>query len=405
MDPTLSKHFCILPWAHAQLSPTGEAHPCCKTDRIYSYGSLREEPLETLWNAPPIRALRRELIAGRPASQCTGCYHVEELGGRSLRQDSNEYFREHLGRVDGTDLTGAVQEKDVPYLNLRFSNLCNFRCRMCDARKSTGWYADARALGEESFEEPLNMARSLDELRRMLEPALSSVQRIYFGGGEPLLHKEHYWVLDRLIELGRTDVVLDYNTNLSRLGFQQWDALELWSRFKTVYVGASLDGVGAQGELLRKGMSWTETKVNFKKLRVFAPHALFIVDATMSAMNVFHITDAISEWLRLGMVREPWSLRLSFLEAPSSYRIQILNEDERSAVRERYAAFLAGLADTVSPALHEAIARQLGTVLRHFAEPVAWEDRERFRSLTLGLDRLRGESFAALFPEHAALLA
>ena len=53
----------------------------------------------------------------------------------------------------------------------------------------------------------------------LLQPHYDCVDEIYFAGGEPLVMPEHYQILDKLLELGRTDVNIRYSTNFSKMVF------------------------------------------------------------------------------------------------------------------------------------------------------------------------------------------
>ena len=66
------------------------------------------------------------------------------------------------------------------------------------------------------------------------DPYLHTVEKIYWAGGEPLLMDEHWYIMNKLVEMGRTDVRIFYNTNFSKLTYKDEDAVELWKKFKNV---------------------------------------------------------------------------------------------------------------------------------------------------------------------------
>ena len=63
--------------------------------------------------------------------------------------------------------------------------------------------------------------------------------------------------MNKLVELGRTDVQVHYNTNPSKLVYKDNDAIELWKNFKNINIGASLDDSHARAEYIRKGTVWS----------------------------------------------------------------------------------------------------------------------------------------------------
>jgi radical SAM protein with 4Fe4S-binding SPASM domain len=220
MNPVLDKKsllegsvaFCMLPWTHMSVDPSGTVTPCCVSGAALD--DLGKSTLESAWNSDGMRKLRYDMLAGRKNPACAACHARDEAGSPSLRRWANRRFRHHFPRVVGTTSAGGVAELNMPYLDIRFSNLCNFSCRICSPDLSTGWYQDA-----EKLDEPIATARTLRptsdprDLWRRLEPLLPRVEEIRFQGGEPLIMKEHYRILDALLERRRTGVVLRYNTN------------------------------------------------------------------------------------------------------------------------------------------------------------------------------------------------
>ena len=59
---------------------------------------------------------------------------------------------------------------------------------------------------------------------------------------------EHYQILDKLLELGRTDVQIRYSTNFSRFKFGKKHVFDYWRHFKNLQVWISVDGIGKVGE-------------------------------------------------------------------------------------------------------------------------------------------------------------
>ena len=117
--------------------------------------------------------------------------------------------------------------------------------------------------GSLNFEDNFDLIKERTiEVWDQLEPHFDTVERIYFAGGEPLMMEEHYRILKRLIKMGRSEVVLIYNTNLSTLNLKKDSVLDLWPQFDRVVIEASLDGSGERGEFVRKGLVWEEWKEN-----------------------------------------------------------------------------------------------------------------------------------------------
>ncbi len=390
--------FCILPWVHLQLNPDGEVIPCCRNADDTSFGATRESSLPEIWNGEAVRKMRLEMLAGKVPSACADCVRRESWGERSLRHEMNERFAAFRPRVEETLPDGTLPAGGPVYLGLRLSNLCNFKCRSCSAQWSSG-------IAQERGDVRPTRAFELDgDAVKWLEPALGSLEQIYFAGGEPLLHDDHYRVLEFLLKAGRKDVELLYNTNLSKLSHKGWSATELWSRFRRVTIMASLDAVGERAETLRKGTRWSEIESCFAELRRSVPHAHFVVFPTVSAINAFHLPEAILRWAELGMINESKDLRVNLVTIPSHLSLRALDEATRAELRAEYRTFLADRARALPAGAHAATTAALGKVLEALGEPFDPAARLAFRKATFEFDRLREERLVSRFPELAGVL-
>lgn len=344
--------------------------------------------------------MRVELMNDRAFAICSDCYKIDAQGGTSLRQKANRDFSHHLSKVKSTAADGEIKTQDLEFLDIRFSNLCNFKCRSCNHENSTSWYSDARSFEANVPSEIVRPHRDPSIMWNLIESQLPTLKRIYLAGGEPLLQEEHYKLLELLISKDRTDIHIEYNTNLSQLKLKNWNAVELWKKFKKITVAASLDGVKAQGELIRKGMHWENTVTNFKTIVNEIPNIDFVLAPTISVLNVFHITEAIQEFINLGMIKNSDALRLNILLQPSYLSINILNSKERSALKNHYHQFLNNSAKAIPGFLLTKIQNELFRVLEHLESETAPEvERLRFKKFNLKLDQLRSERTLLLFPE------
>ena len=215
-----SKTFCIYPWIHIHAYPTGEVYPCCHAEMgIGQIGNCREQTLEEIWNNPKQRQLRLDMLSETPNTACGRCYEQEKSGFFSGRQSANKHHGHHIREIYTTDSTGANDVMVLTYWDIRFSNLCNLRCRSCGHIFSSQWYQDQVKLAGPEWgknNKVLNYAgRTETDIWEQLEPHLDYVEQIYFAGGEPLLMEEHYNILEELLRRGRTDVRLIYNTNFT----------------------------------------------------------------------------------------------------------------------------------------------------------------------------------------------
>lgn len=396
-----SSVFCMAPWTQLHVLPTGEVFPCCMAaEPRDAIGNLRKgDSLSSSWNSPAMRQLRSRMLRDEPSPSCHLCYKGESVGQGSLRTAENHRMAHHYGVVRQTQPDGRLYQFAVPTLDIRFSNVCNLRCRICSAKLSSAWHGDAVRLGWADPARPAVLTAT-DDPASLLDQVLQllpGVERMHFAGGEPLMSEEHFVILERLINSGRRDVHLTYNTNLSKLRFRQWDVVEFWREFPRIYLQASLDGMGERGEYMRKGQRWDDAVANRRRIMAECPHVEFVVHATVSVLNALHLPDFYRAWLGDGLIG-PGGMRLNILHGPPHYNVRAFPPRLKDRVEASYREFLTWLT-TLGPAA-TGPSRDFEAVIRHMrAED--WNMTEEFRQRTMELDVLRGESLAQTFPELA----
>lgn len=321
-----TKTFCILPWIHLYSNPDGTVLPCCVGDWQQSMGNVQDGKLETVFNNESFKTMRRNMLAGEKCSQCTACYRDEDAGNSSFRKHSNEQFAKYIeDAVKNTNPDGTVDDFKLRYLDVRWSNICNFKCRSCGPLYSSSW---AQEHGSKKIFTYAGGANN-DELYRQFEPHFDTIEEFYFAGGEPLLTDKHYDILEYLIEHGRTDVKLRYNTNMSVLKYKDKNVLDMWKQFSNVYIGASLDSWGPRAEYIRHGTEWSVIESNIRKIRTEAPHIHLQTNTVVSILNIKTLTEFIDYMLGSGLVDEKnYNPHFYNVLNPEFLSLQLLTDEE-----------------------------------------------------------------------------
>jgi radical SAM protein with 4Fe4S-binding SPASM domain len=402
-----SETFCMLPWVHMHAFPDGRVYPCCLADYWHPLGDLRKDDMVTVWNQDAYKQLRQNMLTERPSKECNKCYEQEKSGFFSMRYDANRNYGHHIAEVEQTLADGAHPEFNIRYWDVRFSNLCNFRCRTCGPIFSSNWYSDhiklynrnPDVLGREMTTVEYAGRHEMDIWEQM-QPHIPHLEQVYFAGGEPLIMKEHYLLLEKLIELGKTDVRLMYNTNFSELRYKNKHVFEYWKHFKTVNVGASLDASGSRAEILRKGTDWQQTVENRERMMREVPHADFYISATVSAANVLHVLDFHREWTELGLIKAK-DFNVNICQSPEWHRIDILPEQfKREIVEPAYRTHLEWLRpqDDLKRATNG-----FESAINFMMAKDNSQDWHKFVAETAKLDRVRNENFWQVFTELSTL--
>ena len=141
--------LCMAPWTHTYLSPQTERRLCCASrepaqnfeqyiDTSAGTGKYIPVTLDQHWNSEHMRSVRRRMMAGETLPECDVC-NSKLLNTDVYRSYFNSLFaHKYTQVVESTDDTGYTTMKPVSW-DYRFSNLCNFKCRMCGDMLSSSW--------------------------------------------------------------------------------------------------------------------------------------------------------------------------------------------------------------------------------------------------------------------------
>ena len=401
-----SEVFCMAPWVNLHAQPDGHAYPCCIScfDKKNAVGNFHDTPeIESMWNSDGMKKLRTAMLKGEESRTCKNCYEYDRIGKFSERKQFNRDYAHHFGRVNETLSDGSCTRTEIISLDIRFSNQCNYKCRICNSEPSSLWREDAIELGviDESYPKLLHVAPDDQRFWNSFVSALPYVEKVHFAGGEPLFMEEHYKTLEQLIAINKTEVHLSYNTNFSTLRFKKNNVLDLWAKFKTVHVFASLDGIGTRGDYQRKGQRWETVEKNILELKERCPHVYLGIDATVSVFNIFHIPDFYKYMVENKFI-EPDRMNLYLLFDPHYFSIKNLSTPLKQKAIKLYDDFISGYLK--SHLNTEKMQEHSAAVIRHMVSE-DYNAREELKKQIEDVDAIRKEKFADIFPEISELIS
>ena len=136
----MQSNFCLLPFTHLSTRVDGNVAPCCRS--LDTVGNVKDNTLEEIWNGPNMQELREQFINNERPEGCRLCWDIEDRGNLSMRQTRNK-------TVESPKTINKVMPFSIPILELKLSNLCNFRCRTCKPDLSTTWLKDWNTVKDE----------------------------------------------------------------------------------------------------------------------------------------------------------------------------------------------------------------------------------------------------------------
>lgn len=310
-SPTL----CMAPWTHTYLSPQTERRLCCASrepaqnfeqyiDTSSGTGRYIPVTLNEHWNSEHMRSVRKRMMAGETLPECAVC-NDQLLNTDVYRSYFNSLFGHKRKLIElTTDATGHTTMRPVSW-DYRFSNLCNFKCRMCGDMLSSAWESEQRQHNmidwtntKNSWMRPEVKAEITQFQDTQIEAEFAQaveehrVEEIYWVGGEPLMYEQHWRYMRRIIELGDGQrVYARYNTNLSRVNYGGSNLYrDILSGLRDWQICASLDGTGQIGEYIRTGLDYPAWLANFKQGVQIARHPRQMrIDFTLTLPGMFEV--------------------------------------------------------------------------------------------------------------------
>ena len=395
---TESDVFCVLPWIHLSMEPNGKVLPCCMSKG--AVGDSKTHTLKEIWNNASMMDLRRAMLEDQPSTGCKDCYEQESAGFTSLRNGCNRTYGHHVKRTKATAPDGSLPDMRLYYWDVRFSNICNLKCRYCSTSYSSRWYDDSIALWGKGSQMRVQFAgRHEDDVWQQLQEHLPHVEHIYFAGGEPLIMEQHNRLLRSLIAAGNTQVHLTYATNLTELKFKNESVLDLWKLFPKVGVTASLDDMGARIALIRSGTEWAQVEQNIRDLKRKCPHVDLMIGPTVTVMNIWNICKFHRYMVEQKLI-EPEDFNINLLQAPGYYRVDILPQDVKLKLKQELEQHLDWLRplDSIKRATvqFESVINFMMSTDNSALLPEFWTVSDR-------LDQIRSEKLTDVIPELTAI--
>jgi len=288
---------------HLYIGVTGQVQHCCVSEPI---GYFPKESLEQIWNSDHVKKVRLQLLNNEKPKACSDCFYKEDvLQSFSLRQTSLKEFGHLVNPEEITLPDGTCTEMKLHYIDFRFSNLCNFKCRMCGDMLSSSWESEQRQHNMIDWSDSKNywmkpeVKSQITEFQdSQIEQEFSNaveehrVEEVYWVGGEPLMYEQHWRYMKRIVELGDGQrVYARYNTNLSRIDYKGTHLYkDILVNIRDWQICASLDGTGPIGEYIRTGLNYTQWLENFKKgLEIQTHRRQMRIDFTLTLPGMFEI--------------------------------------------------------------------------------------------------------------------
>ena len=305
--------FCLAKWNQVSiLLQTGQTHSCHHPyPHVVPISELQKNP-SALHNTKFKKAQRKTMLNGGRPKECDYCWNVEDanpdsFSDRHLKSGEGWAFSD-FKKIRDSDPNDDVQPK---YVEISFSNQCNQGCSYCDVKSSSNWQSEITNKGHyptsgmynniEWMErdgivpiphtQPNPYREAFWEWWPDLYPSLHTFR---VTGGEPLLHRDTFQVLDYIIENPNLNprLELSINSNLTipdNLVDEFIDKVKYITEHDLVWNFALFTSVEAENkraEYIRDGMLCDRFWKNVDKFLTNVPKASITLMATYNLMSV-----------------------------------------------------------------------------------------------------------------------
>lgn len=370
--------FCPAPWTSIYYHKDMTISPC-HTNRDCASKNITEY-IKSDW----LKELKSSFIGNKIPESCIMCFDREALNLKSTRQQFIKF----------NDIENFDYDQQFVRLELRSSNLCNFKCRMCDATSSS-------EIEKENEKYPLIKlfnhhqtvkfgvqadSGNIDELKWFFDTY--PIKQLCFTGGEPMLIKPYYELMDYIIDKGLNETMtLDLFTNCSVYNPLFIDRM---LQFNKVQFTMSIDGVGKTAEYQRHGTQWDVVRNNV--LRFVNMPMDVIYNTAISPYVLLDVASLAKFLMELYELNPSIRTRCYAVVNPKALHFENMNDDLRKIAIEQ----IDMAVDILSPSNFDIITKELRGIKYRLetTEPV---NPTLFAQYTQLLDKVRNENFEEVF--------
>ena len=352
--------FCLAKWTQVTMHlHNGTTHSCHHPEpHKIGLEEINRNPT-ALHNSKIKKQARKEMLEDKRPSECQYCWNVEDSSNsfsdrifKSAEPWSEPYFEE----IKNSDWRSDYNPK---YAEVSFSNTCNFKCAYCGPEYSSKWMEEINEHGAYNLSYEYNGTKRMEERNtkpyRYTEdnpyvnafwewfPELyESLDTFRITGGEPLLSKDTWKVLDYIIETEtpNKNLKLSINSNLGvndelidRL-IEKLDLIIKDNRVKELIIYTSCDGYGKQAEYTRFGLDFERLFSNIDKILTILPRVTIVVMSTFNIFSVFSYEQLIKKIHKIKLkhfnTKRYWNsaiiLDTSYLRHPPFMSFRILKD-------------------------------------------------------------------------------
>jgi len=394
----LGPSMCTAKWTNSTIHlGIGRTHSC-------HHPHPHEIPLSeinvdssALHNTQHKKQVRKQMLEGVCPSECNYCWNIENAGGIGDRvlMSRKDGLREYL-KIKNTSWDSNY---DPTYLEISFSNVCNFACAYCGPEYSSKWHSEIKQKSYPNNYNGIHVEQIpdreqnpyIDAFWKYFPTVYKNLRVLRITGGEPFMSRHTEDLINFIKYNPNKKLTLIINSNLGVPAVLFDKHIQLLKTIKKcvkkIEIATSGEGYKEKAEYVRDGLVYDYWRNNCD---IVAQHFYLNI---MCAYNIFSVTS--------------FEHFLSDIKNIKNVKVSI------SAVRDP--SFMS--ASVMPSGWINNMYEQLEFIKKHFSH----ETQERFKqviahasvktnktaelvSFIKEYDKRRNKNFAEIFPEYKFII-
>jgi len=406
-SPTL----CLAKWTQTNIYlQSGTTHSCHHPiPHSIPIAEIKID-VSALHNTNYKKQQRQLMLDGHRPRECDYCWRVEDSGNnlsdritKSFANWSRPFFKEIIKQgADGGN---------PKYLEVSFDNVCNLKCSYCGPTSSSKWMEEINRFGIWPNDPAQHYVQNEIILNREHNPYAEAfwvwwpdlyptLHTFRITGGEPLLSKHTFKVLDYIVSNPNTKIELSINSNLmvDDVIIDKFIKQAKLLKVKKLTIHTSCEAHGHAAEYARNGLKYNKWLKNCSRILNELPLARLDIMATYNAFSV----TTYEKFLRdvNDLKKRKWfsrvTLSTSYLRSPNFLAVWVLPKS--------YAEYIRRQINYMKE--HRFTATEINQVERILKLFISTEQigLNQFLEFVEEHDRRRNTSFNQSFPEMKNLI-
>ena len=368
VEKDTSPTFCLAKWHHVTIYlQTGETHSCYHpAPHKIPLEGLEQNPSQ-LHNTPQKKQERLAMLNGQKPAGCQYCWNIECMGkdyvsDRHIKTTSI-YTPERIEEIKNNPWDYDINPE---YIEVNFSNECNFKCGYCHPKFSSRYYSEIKQNGPykdstehrndidwfELYEEDTNPY--VDAWWKWWPEVSKTLNILRVTGGEPLMHKSTWRLFDELEQNPKPHLNIELNSNMGVKPAMVYRLVERVKDLKekgcinSFKLYTSIDTWGKRAEYTRTGLDvelW-ERNLDYYLTATGWP-VTFMVTFNLFVVTSFDsLLEKILEWrtkYNTDANETQWQrvrFDTPYLKEPLQFDMNILPKDEFLPYMEKHLKFI-----------------------------------------------------------------